>query len=474
MHTNKSFRAYDLGQSLLLPPDMNDWLPSDHLARFVADAMNMLNLDPFYAAYQDGRGLSAYHPQMMLSVLVYGYCTGVRSSRKLALACQENVAFRYLSGNSMPSHQAFANFRRRHLQAMHTLFVQIFDLCNEAGMVTLGHVSIDGSKIKADASKHKAVSWGRIAERQAHYRQIAESLTEQAETADAREDDQHGDDNDHTGSGLPAELQRAAGRLARLKKAQQALEERARRKAEQDCDHVDQRLKERAQQEAETGRKQRGRKPARPDPENAQPAEKDQYNFTDPDARIMLDGATKSFLYAYNAQICVDGANGVIVGTYLTDHANDKNELIPALAALHKNTDGKSPHKISADNGYYSKTVLGDSRLKDYNLYIPPNRAHRKIPVPDTADGDEHHHPPATQLTPSETMRHKLNTAEGKDVYKMRKAIAEAPFGIIKSVMGFRAFSLRGKAQVDGEWNLVTAAYNLRKLFTAGKRLTGA
>ena len=472
MQTSKSFRAYELGQTLLLPPDLNDWLPEGHLARFVAETMATLDLSAFFASYEDGRGMSAYHPQMMLSVLVYGYCTGVRSSRKLAAACQENVAFRYLSGNSMPSHESFASFRRRHLGAMHDLFVRVFELCREAGLVRLGHVGIDGSKFKANASKHKAVSWGRIEERQKHYREIAEELTQRAENADAQEDAEHGSDND--GSCLPDELKRAEGRLTRLQEAKQALEARARQKAEEERERVEHRLEDIAHKEEQTGRKHPGRKPALPDPDKAEPEVKDQYNFTDPDSRIMLDGATKGFTYAFNAQIGVDGESGVIVGTYLSDHPNDKNELIPAIEAITANTDGATPEKISADNGYFSEAVLGDSRVAGLDLYIPPTGARRKTGGPDGAEGDGDHLPPDANLSHAETMRRKLQTPEGRDVYKMRKAIAEAPFGIIKSVMGFRAFSVRGRGRVDGEWDLVTAAYNLRKLFGARKAVVTA
>lgn len=467
MQTSKSFRAYDLGQTLLLPPDMNDWLPNDHLARFVAETVSVIDLKAFFASYEDGRGLSAYHPQMMLSVLVYGYCVGVRSSRKLAVACQENVAFRYLSGNKMPSHSAFANFRRRHLGAMHDLFVQVFELCREAGLVNLGHVGIDGSKFKANASKHKAVSWGRLEERQKYYRDVAESLTAEAESADTKEDEEHGDD--HDGGCLPEDLRRAKGRLEKLQEAKAALEERAKKRSEKAQASAEERRKAIADKERETGRKQCGRKPVIPDPAKATPKEKDQHNFTDHDSRIMLDGATKGYKYAYNAQIGVDGDSGVIVGTYLTQNANDKSELLPAVEAIATITDGQLPAKISADNGYYSDSAITDPRLKDIDLYIPPDgsRKRRGTPGDAGAEGNGEHLPPRKPSAPSQAMREKLRTEEGRDVYKMRKAIAEAPFGIIKSVMGFREFSLRGKEKVDGEWNLVTACFNIRKLLKA-------
>lgn len=463
MQTSKAFRPYELGQTLLLPPDLNDWLPENHLARFVADTIASVDLSAFFADYADGRGLAAYHPQMMLSVLVYGYCTGVHSSRKLAIACQENVAFRYLSGNALPRHTTLANFRRRHLAAMHSLFVEVFELCRESGLVSLGHVGIDGSKFKANASKHKAVSWGRLEEREQHYRELAEALTKTAERHDAAEDAQHGVDGD--GTCLPEELKRAEGRRARLAEAKAALRERARRRCEEEREKKQRRLDEIAEQEQETGGKFRGKLPSLPNIEDATPKDTDQYNFTDPDSRIMLDGASKGFTTAYNAQIAVDSASGVIVGSHLSDNPNDKNQLIPTLEDVATLNDGQLPEKVSADNGYYSDAVLTDERIAGIDLYIPPNKPGKKATMPEAAEGGGDHLPPEKPLTPSQIMRQKLQSKEGKDVYKMRKAIAEAPFGIIKSAMGFRGFSLRGRGQVAGEWNLVTAAYNLRKLF---------
>lgn len=466
MQTTKAFRDYELGQTLLLPPDLNDWLPEDHLARFIGEVVSSLDLGDIFASYVDGRGRAAYHPRMMLSVLIYGYCTGTFSSRKLAQACQENVAFRYLSGNTMPRHSALADFRRRHLDAMESLFIEVFELCREAGLVSLGHVSVDGSKFKANASKHKAVSWGRIEERERHYRALAEDLLKQAESADASEDEQHG--TDHDGGDLPDDLRRAQGRLERLAEAKRALQKRARERAEEERQRTQTKLERIAAEEQDSGKKRPGRKPQPCDPATATPRDKDQYNFTDPDARGMLDGATKSFAYAFNAQIAVDADHGVIVGTYLTDHANDKNELIPALEAVAERNDGALPTTVSADNGYFSEDVITDPRLAAIDLYVPPNGSRQKTKEPASAEGAGQHPPPDKPCSPAQAMRDKLQTQEGRDVYKMRKAIAEAPFGIIKSAMGFCRFSHRGKERVQGEWNLVTACYNLRKLFKGG------
>ncbi|TVR10724.1 MAG: IS1182 family transposase [Planctomycetota bacterium] len=463
MQTNKAFRSYDLGQTLLLPPDLNDWLPEDHLARFVADTLASIDLSAFLADYEDGRGLAAYHPQMMLSVLVYGYCTGVRSSRKLATACQEHVAFRFLSANAMPRHTTFANFRRRHFAAMESLFVEIFQLCREAGLVHLGHVAIDGSKFQANAGRHRAVSWERLEERERYYRTMSKELMEQAELQDATEDGEWGEDGD--GSCLPAGLKRAQDRLARLAEAKAALKARARERCTQEREKKQKRLDEIAEQERQTGKKFCGRRPSLPDPEQAEPKNTDQYSFSDPDARLMPDGATKSFAFAYNAQIAADGSSGVIVGTVLTHHANDRHQLIPTLENLASLNHGKLPQIVSADNGYYKEDLLTDKRLDGVDLYIPPNKPGKKSPMPNPAEGGGDHLPPDKPRSPSETMRQKLQTPKGKDVYKMRKAYAEPVFGIIKAAMGFRTFSLRGRAKVAGEWGLVTAAYNLRKLF---------
>ena len=464
MQTTKAFRNYDLGQTLLLPPDLNDWLPEHHLARFVGEVIASLDLQAIFAGYTDGRGAAAYHPRMMLSVLVYGYCTGTFSSRKLEQACQENVAFRFLSGNAVPKHSALADFRKRHLSAMESLFVEVFELCRQAGLVSLGHVSIDGSKFQANASKHKAVSWGRIEEREQHYRTLADELLARAESTDATEDDRHG--SDHDGGDLPDDLRRAQDRLARLAEAKQALQERARQRAEEEREQKQAKLDRIDEQERTTGKKKPGRKPQLPDPEVARPKDKDQYNFTDPDARGMIDGATKSFCFAFHAQIAVDSDCGVIVGTYLTDHANDQKELMPALEAVAQCNDGELPTKVSADSGYFSEEVITDARLANVDLYVPPRGDRRKSDPPESAECDEQHTPPEpTPPNPAQAMRNKLQTQEGTHVYKMRKAIAEAPFGIIKSAMGFRRFSHRGTDRVQGEWNLVTACYNLRKLF---------
>ena len=466
MQTTKAFRDYELGQTLLFPPDLNDWLPEDHLARFVGEVITSLDLKAIFAGYTDGRGAAAYHPRMMLSVLVYGYCTGTFSSRKLEQACQENVAFRFLSGNALPKHSALADFRKRHLQAMASLFVEVFQLCRQAGLVSLGHVSIDGSKFQANASKHKAISWGRLEERTQHYRALADDLLARAESIDAAEDDRHG--SDHGGGDLPDDLRRAQDRLARLAEAKRVLQERARQRAETERQQKQAKLDRIDEQEQATGKKQPGRKPQLPDPDVATPKERDQYNFTDPDARIMRDGATTSFCYAFNAQIAVDSDYGVIVGTYLTDHANDKNELMPALGAVAQCNDGELPVKVSADNGYFSEEVVTNPRLANVDLYVPPNGGRRKSTTPALAECDQQRTPPEPPPTPAQAMRDKLQTAEGAHVYKMRKAIAEAPFGIIKNAMGFRRFSHRGTDRVQGEWNLVTTCYNLRKLFKAG------
>jgi len=463
--TSKAFRSYDLGQALLLPPSLDDWLPDDHLARFVAEVVATMDLTAFYASYRDGRGMAAYHPQLMVSLLVYGYCVGIRSSRKLEQACIEHVAFRYLSANAAPKHSAIAEFRRRHLTAMETLFAQVFELCREAGLVSLGHVSIDGSKIRANASKHKAVSWGRLEEREAHYRALAEELLKDAEACDSAEDATDNDDD----SDLPQDWRRAEGRRARLQEAKEALQQRARERAREHaerqqakCDAIDER-------ERETGSKHRGRRPSVPDPDLAEPSDRDQYNFTDPDSRIMKDGATKAFQQSYNAQIGVDADHGVIVGTYVTDHTNDKRELLPAVAAIAANNDGTLPSIISADNGYYSDEAISAPELAAIDLYVPPDGARRKAGRVSAVD-PEQDPPPDDDAPPAERMRHKLNSDHGRKVYQMRKAIAEGPFGIIKEAMGFRRFSVRGFAAVSGEWNLVTAAYNLRKLFRANKQ----
>jgi transposase len=458
----QNFLPDTINQTLLFPPSLHDWLPEGHLARFLVDVVSVLDVNAIYASYaeKDGRGQAAYAPEIMVRLLLYGYATGVYSSRKIQRRTFEDVAFRYLSGDQHPDHATIAEFRKRHLDALSGLFTQALLLCSEAGLVKLGHVAIDGTKIKANASKHKAMSYQRMNETEARLKQEIDALLAAAEKTDAEEDAQYG--KGQRGDELPDELQRRESRLKKIQAAKAALEAEAREKTEQERAEVEQKLAEREEQQRRTGKKKRGRKPGLPDPEQARPDQAAQRNFTDPESRIMPDGANKgSFVQAYNAQIAVDSASQVIVAAEVTQETNDKKQLIPMLAQIATNLEQK-PEKVSADTGYFSEANVTDESVKDVDLYVATGRDKHSGVVETIGD------PPPPGASPQEAMRHKLRTAAGRAVYKMRKAIVEPVFGQIKEQRGFRRFSLRGKQNVGCEWRLVCAASNLLKLFRAG------
>ena len=458
----QNFIPDTVNQTLLFPPSLHDWLPEGHLARFLLDVVSALDLSAIYKSYQekDGRGQAAYLPEMMVRLLLYGYAKGVYSSRKIQTRTFEDVGFRYLSGDQHPDHATIAEFRTRHLDALSGLFTQALLLCSEAGLVKLGHVSIDGTKIKANAGKHKAMSYGRMGETEARLKQEIDALLKQAEQTDAAEDARFG--KDRHGDELPVELRRRESRLQKIHQAKAALEQEAKEEAEQKRAETEQKLAEREEEERRTGKKKRGRKPEAPDPEQAQPDATAQRNFTDPESRIMPDGANKgSFVQGYNAQIAVDSTTQVIVAAEVTQEKNDKRQLIPMIEYVVANLKQK-PEKVSADAGYFSEANLNDEATEGIDLHIATGRDKHS----DSVDRTTSEVSPGA--TVREAMRHKLKTEAGHAVYKMRKAIVEPVFGQIKDVLGFRRFSLRGKQNVRHEWRLVCAVSNLLKLYRAG------
>jgi transposase len=458
----QNFYPDTITQTLMFLPSLHDWLPDGHLARFLVDVVSALDLSAIYTSYQekDGRGQAAYAPEMMVRVLLYGYATGVYSSRKIQTRTFEDVAFRYLSGDQHPDHATIAEFRKRHLDALSGLFTQALLLCSEAGLVKLGHVAIDGTKIKANASKHKAMSYKRMNETEARLKQEIDALLTTAEKTDAEEDAQYG--KDRHGDELPVELQRRESRLKKLQEAKAALEQEAKEKAAQQRAETEQKLAERKEEERRTGKKKRGRRPEPPDPEQARPKDTAQRNFIDPESRIMPDGANKgSFVQGYNAQIAVDSASQVIVAAEVTQETNDKKQLIPIIAQIVTNVEQK-PEKVSADTGYFSEANVTDESVKDVDLYVATGRDKHGQVAETISD------PPPPDASPKEAMRHKLRTEAGRAVYKMRKAIVEPVFGQIKEQRGFRRFSLRGKQNVRSEWRLVCTVSNLLKLFRSG------
>jgi transposase len=478
---SKRFRTCDLDQEFLLPPSLQDWLPENHLARFVADVTNALDLSKIVAVYgrKDGRGMAAYHPVMMVRMLLYGYCRGVVSSRKIERATYEDVAFRYLAADQHPDHDSIASFRQTHLQSLAELFSQALRLCDEAGLVKLGHVAIDGTKLKANASKHKAMSYERMGEKEKQLREEVEKLLAQAEQADAAEDAKHGKGN--RGDELPAELARRESRLKKIAEAKAALEQEARERATVEKAAAEAKLEERRRQEEAQGKKFGGRPPQVPDPEQAKPEPKAQRNFTDPESRIMKDGATKCFMQAYNGQAAVDSHAQIIVAAALTQDANDKKQLLPMLEQVAQNM-GRKPEHATADAGYFSEAAVTDPQVEGIELLVPPERQKRGVGNETSAVSATAESPAAAESknervgestgqpaakSAAETMREKLRTTAGQAVYKMRKAVVEPVFGQIKERRGLRGFLMRGRKKVAAEWQIICLTHNLLKLFQA-------
>jgi len=455
----KTFRPYDLNQPLLLPPDLRDWLPEGHLALFISDVVDALDLSAIVRAYEQGaddRGRPAYHPAMMGKVLVYAYCTGRPSSRKIERATYEDVAFRVLAADPHPDHDSIAEFRKRHLSALAGLFVQVLRLCQAAGLVTLGHVALDGTKVKANASKHKAMSYARMQAAEQRLEQEVAALLVQAQQVDAAEDAQYG--ARRRGDELPVELARRESRLAKIRAAKLALEQEARAQATRAADAAQVKLEARQHREG----KAKGRPPTVPDPARARPAPSAQRNFTDPDSRIMKDGATKSFEQAYNAQAAVDSHAQIVVAAAVTQEAGDVRQLVPMLEQVRANL-AQWPRIVTADAGYFSEANLAAPQLGVIDLYVPPDRqTHGQGPAAGPAP------PPPVGAAVRERMRHKITTPEGRAVYSRRKVIVEPVFGQIKEARGFRRFSFRGVPKVAAEWVLICLTHNLLKLFHAG------
>jgi transposase len=447
---------------------LQDWLPESHLARFVAELTNGLDLSKIYGYYgrRDGRGKAAYHPVMMVRVLLYGYCLGVMSSRRMEKASYDDIAFRYLCADQHPDHDTIADFRRQHLPVLAQLFTQVLQLCNKAGLVKLGHVAIDGTKVQANASKHKAMSYDRMEEKEKQLKGEVEKLLAQAAETDAAEDALYGKGN--RGDELTGEMARRESRLRKIAEAKTALEREARERADAAKKVAEVKLEERLKKEQERGKKFGGHPPRIPDPEQARPEPTAQRNFTDPESRIMPDGARKgSFVQAYNAQIAVDGKAQVIVAAEITQECNDKRQLAPMLERVEENM-GAKPEAATADAGYFSEDQLADKRVEGIDLYVATGKQKHGMPEPDRAMMPEQI--PIESESAVETMKRKLKTETGEALYRKRKAVVEPVFGQIKAARGIRAFLLRGLVKVSAEWKLICATHNLLKLFRSGYR----
>jgi transposase len=459
---SRIYLSYDPEQKLLLPPDLRDWLPEGHLALFISDMVDELDLSAIVGSYEsgDGRGRPPYHPLMMVKLLVYGYCIGKVSSRKLEQATHEDVAFRVLACNQHPDHDSIAEFRKRHLGELAGLFVQVLKLCERAGLVKLGHVAIDGSKLRANASKHKAMSYQRMCEKEQQLVAEVKRLLKEAEEVDAAEDKRYG--KGVRGDELPAELARRESRLRKIREAKASLEAEAKEQAKAAAAAVEAKLAERKQREEETGKKTRGRAPQVVNVEEAKPEAKAQRNFTDPESRIMKDSATGSFEQSYNAQIAVDGQAQIIVAATLTQAANDKQQLVPVLAEVKTNV-GRLPEKVTADSGYFSTAAVTSEALSSVDLYVTPDRSKQTEELAELPAAS----PPPFELDQDviARMREKLKTEIGRATYKQRKMIVEPVFGQVKEVRGFRRFSFRGLQKNEAEWSLICLTHNLLKLF---------
>ena len=430
---SKTYRPYQPEQDLLLPPSLRDWLPENHLAYFGSDLVDQLDLSAIYAVYEkEERGQPPYDPRMMTKLLVYGYCVGVFSARKIQREVVEDVAFRVLAAGNAPDFRTIADFRKIHRKALEGFFEQVLRMALEVGAVQVGRVALDGSKVKANASKHKAMSYGRMQEQEKAIRQQVRELLGRAAETDAEEDRRYG--RDRRGDELPEELQRRETRLQRIREAKKALEARAREEAKAEGKPVDE----------------------------AKPQAKEQYNFTDPESRIMKS-SSEGFVQAYNAQIAVEPELQLIVGQAVTQAANDKEQVEPMVQAI-ETQSGQRPQEMLADKGYCSEKNLeyleaAQKPQKKIEAYLATGRQKHgervvapRGPLPKAA-------------TRVERRTRKLQTMAGAAIYAARKGIVEPVFGQIKQVRGFRRFSMRGLAKVKAEWALVCATHNILKLY---------
>ena len=422
----KQYRLYEPDQLFLLPPSLREWLPEGHLAYFVSDLVDDLDLSEIEAVYEDEeRGQPPYHPRMMVKVLIYAYCSGVFASRRIEKRLFEDVAFGVLAAGNRPDFRTLSDFRKIHRKAVEGVFEQVLRLALKAGAIKLGRVAIDGSKVKANASKHKAMSYGRMKEKERELREEIRRLLSEADRQDEAQDRRYG--KDATGEELPEELRRRESRLERIRQARRALEEEARRQA----------------QEA-------GKEPAKAE-------DKKQYNFTDPQSRIMK--GSDGFVQGYNCQIAVEENFQLIVGQAVTQQANDKKQLEPMVEAIEEQA-GHKPREVLADSGYGSEENFKYLRRRHIDGYVATERQKhgeqrlvcKRGPLPKGANAVER-------------MKRKLQTQVGRRIYAMRKAIVEPVFGQIKQVRGFRQFLVRGLEKVQMEWALVCLTHNILKLY---------
>jgi transposase len=442
------FKKVDYEKSLEQIILIRECLPTDHLARFIVAIIEVLDLSAIYARYAPVGGM-AYAPELLLGLLFYGYATGVFSSRKIEKATYESIPFRFIAGGLHPDHDTIANFRKSFLDEIVNLFAQVLVIAREMGVLKLGNISLDGSKIHADASKSHAVSYGRLLQlEQQLSTEVKEllSLGEKAEKEDLPE-----------GLQIETEVNLRQERLTNLAKAKAVLEERAKERYEAQRVEYEAKMREREEKIQQTGHKPRGRAPQPPKPGSRA---KDQYNFTDPESRIMKNSRDDGFGQHYNAQMAVDQDSLLIVGCEVSNHPNDKEEAIPTIESIPA-TLGK-PTAAALDNGYFSQNNIEALQERGIDPYIATGRdSHHKSWKERFASQPT---PPPEDASPLVKMAHKLKSEIGKLIYGLRKSTVEPTIGIVKEVLGFRQFSLRGSMAVSGEWCLVCLAYDLKRL----------
>jgi transposase len=450
---SKTYRSWDPDQTYLLPPSPSDWLPENDLVYFVLDTVRDLNLKAILWKYEnsDGRGFPPYHPRMMVTLLLYSYTQGVFSSRRIMKRCERDAAYRVIVHDDAPNFRTISDFRKLHLTELEGLFVQVLRLCQKAGLVKLGHVSLDGTKIKANASRHKAMSYGRMKEEEKRLRQEIRDLLNRAEATDAKEDEQYGPDR--RGDELPEELSRRQDRLKKIREARKALEKEAKAAAEAE-------RKRRRDNDRRRGGKPG---PGRPRKEVKEvPDDQKQYNFTDPETSIMK-ASNKGFEQCGNAQAAVDRDHQIIVAADVTNEPNDKKQLQPMVQQAKKNVGrGQRIEKLTSDNGYFSEDNATWLTSQGIDGYIATGRLKHNEKVPPHPRGR-----PPNGLTVKERMARKLRTKKGRETYAERKWITEPVFGQVKRGLGFTQFLLNGIDKMRSEWRVVCMAHNLRKLWAA-------
>ncbi len=444
----RKFITADYQATLDLEISLREALPADHLAHFIVEVVAELDLRRIYRAYGQ-TGAPPYAPEILLGLLFYGYATGVYSSRKIEAATQYSIPFRFIAGNLHPDHDTIATFRRRFLDDLKDLFVQILLIAQAMGILELGDISIDGTKIHASASKHRAVSYKRLLEIEAQLQAEVEALFALAAEADA--------EAVPAGIDITDEIARREARKRQLAEAKVVLEQRAQARYEAEKADYDEKMQQRQAKAETTGKKPRGRLPKPPE---EGPRDKDQYNFTDPDSRIMKNSTDQGFDQHYNAQVAVDHGSLLVVGCRVSDQANDKQEAIPTLDAIPSEV-GK-PTSASLDNGYFSEDNIEEIQAREVKPYIATGRErhHRSWQA---YFGQALEEPPA-DASAKERMAYTLKTALGKAIYRLRKCTVEPVLGIIQEVLGFRQFLLRGMAVVEGEWTLVCLGFNLKRM----------